>query len=415
MSKLGAPPMVSVIIPVYNRTIYLGTTIESVLCQTYPDWELIVVDDGSEEDVVGFLHRYPDQRISLLRQANQGNAAARNTGIGQARGEYVICLDSDDVWHPDMLKTCVAVLESSPEVDVVYTQVQRIDAEGKALPGPVGPVPKHGNLLEPLLMGFPVLPSSALVRRRCFERWEMYKPGLDDWELWLRWAARGCCFKSIERPLLYYRIHDQNFNLDWSRRREAHFAMLDTFYRQKDLPATAIQMRDRVYARQHFHFAVLAWQVGRPADGLVEFTKAVQANPDLLHDLDFYTSIACAYQGRLYAGTIRGLDLTTAQRILVQSLGALFAESGLPAVIRQKRSAAYGWANLALARLAYSVPHDMIHARRFLFRSLTAWPAIAWHTDWVVWLARALLGYGTVQRLKQLLHRNSIRVRHAQS
>ncbi len=407
--------MVNVVIPVYNRTIYLGTTIKSVLYQTYSDWDLIVVDDGSEEDVEALLKHYPDQRIRLLKQTNQGNAAARNTGIRQARGKHIICLDSDDVWHPDILKSCVAALESYPEVDVVYTQVQQIDADGKLLPGPVGPDPKHGNLLEPLLMGFPILPSSAVVQRRCFERWGMYKPGLDDWELWLRWAARGCRFAYIGEPLLYYRIHAQNFNLDWPKRHKIHFTMLDTFYKLDDLPLVAIQMRDRVYANQHFRFAVLAWQTGRPADGLAEFIRAVKTNPDLLSDLDFYTGIACAHQGRLDAGTTRGLDLVTAQRTIVQSLNALFAETDLPVVVYLKRSVAYGWAYLALARLAYSVPHDMVHARRFLLRSFAAWPVVAWYTDWAAWLARALIGYQTIQRLKKLFYKRPTKVQHARS
>ncbi len=412
--EVDAPLRVSIIIPVYNRLRFLDETLNAVLAQTLTDWELVIVDDGSEENVEEFLRRYLDHRITLLRQANQGNAAARNTGIQRARGEYIICLDSDDVWHPDMLPACVAALEAHPDIDVVYTRFRTINAEGVALPTPVSPEPQSGNLLEPLLMGYPILPSSALARRCCFERWGMYKPGLDDWELWLRWAAIGCRFMCIEKPLLYYRIHDQNFNLDWSRRRQAHFAMLDAFYQQKDLPAVAIQMRNRVYANQHLHFAVLAWQVGRPADGVAEFSLAVHANPDLLEDLDFHTGIACAHQGRIDAGTIRGLDLEAAQRALVQSLDALFAETDLPAAIRRKQAAAFGWAYLALARLTYSGPHDMLRTRCFLLRSFAAWPPLAWQTDWATWLARALIGYETVQCLKQRLQISKVSVRHAQ-
>lgn len=404
---------VSIIIPVYNRLVYLGATLESVLQQTYAHWELTIVDDGSQEDVEGFLQQYPDPRIRFLRQANQGNAAARNTGIHQSSGEYIICLDSDDVWHPKMLRTCVEYLQSNPDVDVAYTQVQAIDAEGTPLPRRIGPAPRNGDLLEPLLMGFPILPSSALARRRCFERWGMYTPGLDDWELWLRWAAKGCRFACIEEPLLYYRIHDRNFNLDWPRRRQAHFAMLDAFYHSGDLPPIALQMRDRAYANQHAYFAVLARQVGRGVDALAEFREAVKLNAELLNDLDFYMRIACAHQGRLDQGTVRNLDLALAAHAIIESLDALFAESALPDAVRARRRSAYGWAYLALGRLAYSLPHDMEQARRFLWQAFARWPSIAWRTDWLAWLMRSLVRYATIQRIKEIVGHRGLEAHHA--
>lgn len=397
----GVPPVVSIIIPVYNRLAYLDSTITSVLNQTYASLELIVVDDGSQEDVEEHMARYDDPRVSLLHQENQGNAAARNSGIGQARGEYIACLDSDDVWHSALLETCVAFLAAHPDMDVVYTQVQAIDGHGQRLPGPVRPSPHSGDLLESLLMGYPILPSSALVRRSCFERWGVYSPGLDDWELWLRWAARGCRFTCIEQPLVHYRIHKRNLNLDWPRRRAAHFAMLDTFYALGDLPEVAHHLRERAYANQHFHFAVLAWQIGRHEDGIAELKQAVLRRPSYLHDLDFYTRIACAHQGRTNAGTAEGLDWEVAEDTLGRSLGAVFADPALPSAVGARRHSALAWAWLALARLAYGVPHDMGRARRYLLRSLAAWPAVLWRTDWAAWMGRALLGYDTVQAVKR--------------
>lgn len=399
---------VTVVIPVYNRLGYLAATLDSVLAQTFQDWELIVVDDGSQEDMAGFLAAYTDSRLRSVRQANQGNAAARNTGVRLSRGEYIACLDSDDVWQPDFLRVCVEHLEENPSVDVVFTQVEWIDAEGRLLPRPVGPTPHNGDLLEPLLMGYPILPSSALARRSCFQRWGAYTPGLDDWELWLRWAANGCRFACIEQPLVRYRIHDQNFNLAYDRRRAAHFAMLDKFYSQERLPEKALHLRPRAYAKQHFRFAVLAWQLGRSADGVAEFAAAVCGNPAYLADVDFYTQIACAHQGRLDAGSARGLNLSVAEGTLIQCLGALFDRADLPSEVLTRRNEAYGWAYLALARVAYGVAHDMGKARRWLRRSLQAWPALLWRSDWPAWAARSTLGHDRVQWVKRRL-----RVGHA--
>jgi len=396
--------LVTVVVPVFNRVCLLGATIESVLEQCSSDWELIVVDDGSQQDVRSFVARYPDPRIRFIRQENQGNAVARNTGIQEAEGEYIICLDSDDIWQSTMLETCVAFLAAHPAVDVVYTQVQAINGTGQLLPRAVGPMPRGSDLLEPLLMGYPILPSSALVRRSCFERWGAYTPGLDDWELWLRWAVQGCRFACIEQPLLQYRLHDQNFNLDWERRRATHFAMLDRFYARENLPEVAYRLRQRAYANQHFRFAVLAWQVGRPADGLTEFAEAALGDPAYLTDLDFYTQLACAHQGRLDAGTQRGLDLGIAASTLNQSLEALFARPELPPELWNRRATAWGWAYLALARLAYGVADDMASARRYLGRALQVYPPLLWRTDWAVWMGRAVLGRHLVRTVKQMVH-----------
>lgn len=403
-------PKVTVVTPVYNRLSYLAATLDSVLAQTHQDWEMIVVDDGSQEDVAGFMAQYTDARICFLRQANQGNAAARNAGIAQGSGEFVICLDSDDVWQPAMLATCAAFLAGHPDVDVVYTQFQRIDGHGQPMPGPTEPTPNIGNLLEPLLMGYPILPSSAMARRSCFQRWGAYTPGLDDWELWLRWAAKGCRFACIEQSLLQYRIHDQNFNLAYDRRRAAHFAMLDKFYNEERLPERALRLRQQAYANQHYHFAVLAWELSRPADGVAEFGAAVLGRPAYLADIDFYTRVACAHQGRIDAGSARGLSLTTAEATLTQCLGALFDRPDLPPEVQTRRREAYGWAYLALARLAYGVAHDMTQARRWLRQSVQAWPAVLWQSDWAAWVARSTVGHERIQKVKR-----EMKVEHAES
>ena len=112
---------------------------------------------------------------------------------------------------------------------------------------------------------------------------------------------------------------------------------------------------------------------------------------------------------------VRNLDLGIAQRTLIQSLDALFAKTGLPSTIRRRQSAAYGWAYFALARLVYSVPHDMRNARRFLLQGAAVWPPIIRQTDWVMWLARALLGFETIQRLKKRLYADPTGVQHAPS
>lgn len=124
-------PLVSVIIPAYNVHDYLGECIESVLNQTYPHWEMIVVNDGSLDDTLAYAQRYAsqDQRIRVIDQENSGVSVARNAGLYSANGKYVIFLDGDDYWKPSLLRKLVTVSEQS-EVKIVYCGYNRIYRNG---------------------------------------------------------------------------------------------------------------------------------------------------------------------------------------------------------------------------------------------------------------------------------------------
>ncbi len=395
---------VDIVIPVYNRISYLEHTIASVLNQIYVNWRLIIVDDGSTENVQDFVAKYTDSRISYMRQENQGNAAARNTGVQQSNGKYVICLDSDDVWDETMLGACVDFLDNNPSVDIIYTQFQRIDADGNLIADLAEPQePPQGDLLAELLMGLPLLPSSALARRTCFERWGAYTVGLDDWELWLRWAAGGCRFACLQQPLLNYRIHNQNLGMAWQSRRRSHFAMLDTFYANDHLPAQAITMRAQAYANQHFLFCEMALQAGNLVASQAEFCAAVLDNPAYLTDVAAYYRLACAHQGRMDAGSEHNLDLVRAEKELLNLLDTLSAERELPPQIAEKLPAARAHAFMTLAQVAYGIAGDGGTARKFLFTALKHWPPIVGQQGWPKWLLRSCVGQKRVQKAKNVL------------
>jgi glycosyltransferase involved in cell wall biosynthesis len=391
MSHLDNGAAVSVVIPVYNRVSYLERTIASVLSQTFTEWQLIIVDDGSSEDVSQVLDRFEDESMRLIRQENAGNAAARNKGIQQSSSKYVICLDSDDMWHPEMLAACLETMEAQSSVDVVYTQLQTIDAEGMPLGQPPGPRPHKGKMLDALLMGYSILPSSAFVRRSCFDRWGLFTPGLDDWDLWLRWATAGCKFYLLKRPLLMYRLHDQNLNLALASRRQTHIAILDKYYASPDVPNWALAKKELVYANQYFKFSEKAWRAGQGSDGVNMFIKAVQYYPDYLQNIEFYYRLACAHQPRPDTGTRKNLDLDKAERTLMRCLEGLFSQPSLSPQIHEQQQSAYAFAYLGLGRLAYSVPGDKTRARHYLGTSIRAWPAVGIHSDWGLWLFRSLL------------------------
>lgn len=127
--------IISVVIPCYNHGHYLPYALESILAQTYPYWEAIIVDDGSTDNTREVAQRYIQQdiRIRYVYQMNRGLSGARNTGITEARGEFLAFLDADDEWEPEFLQTCVTALEKRPELAAVYTGWLLIDEVGHEL------------------------------------------------------------------------------------------------------------------------------------------------------------------------------------------------------------------------------------------------------------------------------------------
>ena len=126
--------LASIITPCYNGARYIGETIESVLAQTYSDWEMIIVDDGSTDDSVSVVEGYMarDNRIKLIKQANAGSAAARNNGIRQAEGQYIALLDADDIWLPMFLERQIAYMKENQAV-CVFCSYSRIDQDSKEI------------------------------------------------------------------------------------------------------------------------------------------------------------------------------------------------------------------------------------------------------------------------------------------
>jgi GT2 family glycosyltransferase len=201
------PPRVSVVIPCYNYARYLPEAVESVLTQTFTDFEVIVVDDGSTDDSLAVAERlaatHPD-RVRVIAQANTGQPAfARNRGIADARGAYVLCLDADDKIAPTMLERCAGLLDTSPQVAIAYTD--RRDFDG------VDDVVLAGEYDFPRLRFENHISYCALFRKTAWEAIGGYRTnvkGCEDWDFWVAAGARGYTGARIPEPLFWYRRHD---------------------------------------------------------------------------------------------------------------------------------------------------------------------------------------------------------------
>ncbi|GAH74960.1 unnamed protein product, partial [marine sediment metagenome] len=172
MVEVKNKPTVSVIIPTYNRAYLIGRAIQSVLNQTYQDFEIIVVDDGSTDDTEEIVRSFKDKRIGYVRhEKNKGAAAARNTGIKAAKSEYIAFQDSDDEWLPEKLEKQMKVFENAPpEVGVVYTDFLRIKGNKKIHIPFSWVTQKEGNIHKELLKGNFVTTQSVVIRKKCFKK-----------------------------------------------------------------------------------------------------------------------------------------------------------------------------------------------------------------------------------------------------
>lgn len=204
-------PRVSVICIVYNSMAYLPQTVASVLAQSFRDFELIIVDDGSSDHVAAWVSSLSDPRLRFVSQSNQGIPAARNTGLRHAAGEYVAFLDGDDLWDASKLAQQVACLDARPKVGLVYTHIDLIDAFGTSL-GRSECMNVEGNALASVLVSnFIGSGSAPMLRKRCFDELGPFHtdPAIawcDDWDMWVRVATRYE-FAVLKRPLTRYRLH----------------------------------------------------------------------------------------------------------------------------------------------------------------------------------------------------------------
>ena len=206
------------IIPTFQRPVLLRGAITSVLKQTFQNFEIIVVDDASNDNTEDVLKSISDSRIRYIKhQTNMGGSAARNTGIKKAFGEYIAFLDDDDEWLPHKLALQIDVLDNSPaEVGVVYTGYQRVNKNSGVVVSQMVPS-KRGDLSKALFVKNCVgSTSSVLLKKECFQRVGLFDENLSssqEYDLWIR-ISTEFQFDYIKEPLLKYNVHEKKIRND---------------------------------------------------------------------------------------------------------------------------------------------------------------------------------------------------------
>lgn len=227
-------PLVSVVIPVYNGERFLRESLESVFAQTYQDYEIVCVDDGSKDTSLEILNEYR-HKIKVVQQANMGQAGARNVGAKTGIGDYLGFLDQDDRWYPQKLERQVAVLETNPEAVMAHCDKDWINETGhvtqRSMVSATRKATQNGLTMTRLVGWDPcIYPSTVLIRRVAFDRVGGFDPELrsygEDIDLMLRLRQEGS-FIFSEETGTQYRKHSTNFSGSGS---DAMFRCAEKFY-----------------------------------------------------------------------------------------------------------------------------------------------------------------------------------------
>lgn len=242
--------LVSVIIPTYNQPGFLVQAIESVLKQTYKNYEIIVIDDGSTDNTKEILDSYiKNRKIKYVYQNNKRQAAARNTGILNSKGEFIAFLDHDDLWLPKKLELQVPLFKDK-EVALVYTNSEDINSKGKTI--------KKRNLkycggyiFKDLLKRHFITNSSVIIRKECLRKTGLFREdlyGADDIHLWLR-ISHNFKIEHVPRVLIRYRFHENNMINQTELHKEQVFKCLADIYKRYNLR----KHLKRLFSKYHFN------------------------------------------------------------------------------------------------------------------------------------------------------------------
>ncbi|AKG21004.1 glycosyltransferase family 2 protein [Calothrix sp. 336/3] len=266
-------PKVSVVIPAYNAMAHLPETLESILRQTFTDFEVLIINDGSSDQIIPWTKKITDSRVKLISQANQGVSVARNTGINYAQGDYVAFIDADDLWEATKLEQQVQYMETHPEVGLCHTWLFLINEQSQPT-GRVLGTEITGNIWQQLLEKNVIACSSTFVRRNCFRDVGSFDRNLrvaEDWDMWLRIAAKYP-IGVIKEPLVSYRLHPQNKSKKYASRLEDLRLIIEKAF--QSVPFEQLHLRNRSYGHMNL---CIAWKCLQSSDTHYKKAKFFQS------------------------------------------------------------------------------------------------------------------------------------------
>ncbi|WKZ45141.1 MAG: glycosyltransferase [Anaerolineales bacterium] len=298
----------SVIIPNFNNAKYLGRAIQSILDQTFTDYEIIVVDDGSTDNSRNVVDAFGN-KVRYIWQENKGLGGARNTGILASNSEFIGLLDADDEWKPTYLEKMMQLVRRCPEAVVYFSGAQGMDVFGNDLPQVFGRMITSNMTYHSLLRANFIIPSTVIFRRDVILKAGLFDEknpnlhGCEDWDLWLR-LLPSHQFAGTAEPLVRYRLHENTFSSDPIHMQmavkaviEKHFGLDDARY--SDWSLEKKHAFGGMYRFQSITFVQRQnnWESARFA-----LQKALLIDPSLAIDLDLFYELGLGSQSAGYRG-----------------------------------------------------------------------------------------------------------------
>ncbi|MBE9188819.1 glycosyltransferase family 2 protein [Gloeocapsopsis crepidinum LEGE 06123] len=280
-------PKVTIIIPAYNAMPYLQSTLESVFKQTFQDFEIIVVNDGSLDETEKYVSSLADPRLKLINQVNQGVAPARNTGITHAQGKYLAFLDADDLWETTKLETQVCCLEAYSEVGLVYTWTALADRDGKPT-GRLVTSNAEGDVWQQLIkFNFIGCGSTPLIRKSCFKTVGLFDSELtpaEDWDMWLKIAA-NYSFAVIKEPLVRYRANSSSLSKSYLSMWKSSCKVIEKAF--QSVPKDLLYIKKQAYNSLYFYLSWLATKNGDCQQALYFQKEAIACAPQRQYSVEY--------------------------------------------------------------------------------------------------------------------------------
>ncbi|MEO0819351.1 MAG: glycosyltransferase [Pseudomonadota bacterium] len=301
-------PRASIVVPAYKAAGTIAETLESLLAQTFTDFEIVVVDDGTPDNTLDVVARFRDPRIRVVRQANRGLAGARNGGLIAARGAYIGFCDADDLWEPKKLATHVAHLDANPEVGISFSGSRLIDAAGRQLR--LAQTPKlRGITAFDVLLRNPIgNGSAAVVRRTAFDaiafrpagetrRWwfdERFRQS-EDIECWTRFAlTTDWRIEGVPGLLTRYRVNPGGLSADLGRQHASWERMIERMGEIAPAFVARHAPAARAYQLRYLARRAVAQRDGRLAISLMARALAASRRPLVVELGKTLTTLAAA-------------------------------------------------------------------------------------------------------------------------
>ena len=244
---------ISVVIPAYNAARTILETVVSVQKQTFSDFELIVINDGSTDRTLELLNTIQDHRLKVFSYENGGLPVARNRGISHATGEFITFIDADDLWTPDKLELQLEALQKHPEAGVAYSWTLSMDEKGeKFYPGIS--VSCEGDVYRQLLVSnFIASGSNAMLRRQAIESAGEFDPTLksaEDWDYWLR-VAPHWSFVVVPKPQIFYRQSSNTMSSKVDCMEEYQLKVLERAFKSAPMELQSLKNQSLAYVYQY--------------------------------------------------------------------------------------------------------------------------------------------------------------------